>query len=299
MVALSVDSLWQQPYRCAVCLTFDVDVGLAWSKDAQIFESSFLGRTLMSLGLRRILGASLTTESQGEYGLRVGMSRILALLHKYDIKATFFVPGANAEKYPAIVSEIATMGHEIGHHGYLHESPLYFTSHAKKERALLQRGIRALEQLMGERPQGYRAPGFDLTPQTVNLLLECGFVYDSSLMADERPYRVKLGSEALNLVEIPVDWVLDDFPHFAFWKPPIYLQGLSTPSHVFQIWAKEFEGYYQSGGCFTLTMHPSIIGRHHRIQMLEDLIKAIKERTGVWFARCIDVAHVFNEQSNG
>jgi peptidoglycan/xylan/chitin deacetylase (PgdA/CDA1 family) len=252
----------------------------------------------MSLGLRRILGASLVTESQGEYGVRVGIGRILDLLQKYDIKATFFVPGLNAERYPAIIREIANMGHEVGHHGYFHESPLYFTSNVKKERALLQRGIEALEQTTGEKPKGYRAPGFDLTPQTLDLLLEHGFVYDSSLMADEKPYRVKLKGEELSLIEIPVDWVLDDFPHFAFWKPPVYMRGLSDPAHVFQIWVKEFEGYYESGGCFTLTMHPSIIGRYHRIQMLEALINHIKKQPDVWFARCIDVANYFQERFN-
>ncbi len=187
------------------------------------------------------------------------------------------------------------MGDEIGHHGYFHESPLYFSSRRKKERDLLERGLLALERVTGERPKGYRAPGFDLTPQAVQLLIELGFTYDSSMMADEKPYRVKLDGEDQNLVEIPVDWVLDDFPHFAFWKPPVYMSGLSNPASVSQIWAKEFEGYYQGEGCFTLTMHPSVIGRYHRIQMLEDLIKQIKNRSDVWFARCIDVADRFNQ----
>ncbi len=150
--------MWPEPYRCAVCVTFDVDLGMEWSKDAQIFESTLTGRILLSIGLRRILGASLVTESQGEYGIRVGLARILELLDKCEIKATFFVPGANAEKYPSLIREIAKMGHEIGHHGYFHESPPYFSSRRKKGRNLLERGLHAREPVTGRRPNGSATP---------------------------------------------------------------------------------------------------------------------------------------------
>lgn len=281
---------WPAPYRSAICLTFDVDGDYAWSRDAQILESRFGGRLLMALGLRRILGASLVTESQGEFGVRVGVPRILALLDGYAILATFFVPGAIAERYPETIRQIAEKGHEIAHHGYRHESPLYFEGHERQERRCLEMGSRALERVTGRRPTGYRAPGFDLTPQTVRLLEEMGFLYDSTLMAQETPYVVKLRDVETSLIEIPVDWSLDDFPYFAFWKPPIYAAGLSPPSHVLEIWKRELDGYHEAGGCFTLTMHPSIIGRHHRIWILEELIRHAQRRDGVWWARCMDVA---------
>lgn len=273
-----------------MCLTFDVDMDYLWSRDAQVYLSTWPGRALMALGLSRLLGNSLATEAQGEYERRVAIARILDLLDRHGVKATFFVPGAHAEKYPEIVREIVRRGHEVGHHGYRHESPLHVRGRRRRERALMRRGTEALRQVTGSAPRGYRAPGFDMTQQTVEILAEMGFAYDSSLMADERPYTLAVNGGAHRLLEIPVDWVLDDFAHFAFWKPPVYMRGMAAGSHVLEIWRSEFEGYYETGGCFTVTMHPSIIGRHHRIQVLERLIQEIRQRDDVWFARCIDVA---------
>jgi len=288
-------AMWQSPPKCFVCLTFDVDFEFAWSKDVQMFESTLQGKALMALGLRRILGTSLVTESQGEYGRRVGLGRVLEMLDRYDLKATFFVPGVHAENYPAIIEDLHSRGHELAHHGYNHESPLHFDGKEDKERAQLEKGIEALQRITGQRPKGYRAPALDLTEQTLHLLSEQEFLYDSSLMADEKPYRIEVAGADSRLLELPVDWVLDDWPHFAFWKPPIYMCGMSTPSQVLEIWLREFEGYYANGGCFTLTMHPSIIGRSHRIQIVEELIKEIRLRADVRFARCIDVVEHIND----
>lgn len=285
-----MNGAWNAPNGCAVCLTFDVDGEYAWSRDAQILERRMGGRVLLALGLRRILGASLVTESQGEFGIQVGLNRILDLLHKYSIPATFFVPGAIAERYPDSIRRIAERNHEIAHHGYLHESPLYFERRPREERRHLELGASALERVTGRRPVGYRAPGFDLTPQTVRLLEETHFLYDSTLMGQERPHVLSLRGEETSLVEIPVDWSLDDFPYFAFWKPPISASGLGDPSRVLEIWKRELDGYRDVGGCFTLTLHPSIIGRHHRIWILEELIRHAQGRGGVWWARCLDVA---------
>lgn len=282
--------MWPKPYRCAVCITVDVDLEYAWSKDAQMFESNWRGRSLMRWGLRHVLGASLTTQSQGEFGRRVGLNRILALLDRYNIKGTFFVPGVHAETFPAMVRGLVERGHEVGHHGYKHESPLYFIGDVRQERRLICKAADALERAAGVRPVGYRGPGFDLTRQTLRILGDEGFQYDSSLMADEKPYRVATGAGDRSIVELPVDWCLDDFPHFAFMKPPLSLGGLSPASHVLDGWISEFKGYYEEQGCFTLTLHPSIIGRHYRIEIFERLIAEMQRHDGVWFARCQDVA---------
>lgn len=259
--------MWTNGKQCAVALSFDFDAESLWAT----FNLT-----------------SPTFMSRGNYGAKVGIPRILQLLDKYDIRATFFVPADTARRHQEAVKEIHARGHEIGHHGDLHESPAKL-EHAEEKR-VLEVGLDTLEKLVGERPQGYRSPAWDLSQNSAQLLEEYGFLYDSSLMGDDfHLYPLKAGERETRVVELPVAWELDDAPHFLFNFFPVYLVGLSAPSKVYEIWASEFDGAYANNGVYVLTMHPQIIGRWHRMVMLERLIQYIAGHAGVWFARCADI----------
>ena len=234
------------------------------------------------------MAKNLTTPSvmsRGEYGARVGVPRILSMLEKYGIPATFFVPAETARRHSDIVREISGKGHEIGHHGNIHENPVKLEP--SREERILAEGIETLEKIAGQRPVGYRSPAWDLSDSSIGLMEKYGFVYDSSMMADDfHPYFIKDKGRQTNLVELPVSWELDDAPHFLFTFAPVYFSGLSAPSKVYEIWAAEFEGAYDSGGAFTLTMHPQIIGRYHRLKMVEQLIDYITGHPDVCFTTC-------------
>jgi len=237
------------------------------------------------------------TLSQGRYGPKVGVPRILRLLDKYQIKATFFVPGWIAENHPEMVAQIDAGGHEIGHHGYLHEWPDRIGSEEREEELLLK-GIEILEKMTGKRPLGYRAPGWEFSRYTLALLSKHGFTYSSNMMDAESPYIHRLGEESPPVVELPVQWLIDDSAYALF-----NLQipgGKQRPnSELFEIWSEEFDGLYEEGGCFVLTMHPQIIGRPSRTKMLERLIQHVSERPGVVFQRCIDTAGELIASTNG
>jgi peptidoglycan/xylan/chitin deacetylase (PgdA/CDA1 family) len=231
--------------------------------------------------------------SRGEFGA-VGVQRLLALLGEESIPATFFVPGHTVLTYPHLIRDIAAAGHELGHHGWMHENPRQLD--IDEERRVLQRGLDALEQEAGCRPAGWRSPAWDMSPNSIDLLLEFGFGYDSSLMGDDfHPYYVRRGdawpSDApfvfgtpTGLVEMPVYWGLDDFPPFE--SVPGRNPGLRAPSAVLEVWQGDFDFAYTrcAGGVYTLTMHPQVIGRGHRMLMLEQLIAHIRAHEGVHFS---------------
>jgi peptidoglycan/xylan/chitin deacetylase (PgdA/CDA1 family) len=267
--------MWHHNKQCVVLLTFDFDAESLWETTGSHSTPTYLSR--------------------GAYGARVGVPRILSLLAKYDIRATFFVPGITAERHQAVVQEIYARGHEIGHHGYRHESPTDLT--LEEEKAVLEKGFEILEKVTGERPKGYRSPAWDLSHNSIRLFQEYGFLYDSSMMADDfHLYPLTLDGQELEVIEIPVAWELDDAPHFMFNLYP-YRAGMAAPSKVYEIWAAEFEGAYADGGVFTLTTHPQIIGRYHRLQMLEKLIQHMAEHPGVWFTTCSEAVDDWRQQN--
>jgi peptidoglycan/xylan/chitin deacetylase (PgdA/CDA1 family) len=266
--------MWPNQAKCAVLLTFDFDAESLWETTGNHNTPTYMSR--------------------GEYGARVGVPRILALLERYHLPATFFIPGITAERHPGRVEAILAAGHEIGHHGYRHESPTDLS--LDEERAVLEKGFEILEKLSGRRPRGYRSPAWDLSQNSLRLFQEYGFAYDSSMMADDfQPYPLLLDGRETGVVEIPVAWELDDAPHFMFNLYP-YRAGMATPDQVYQIWAAEFDGAYAAGGVFTLTMHPQFIGRYHRLLLLERLIQYIAGHPGVWFATCSDVVDEWRRQ---
>jgi peptidoglycan/xylan/chitin deacetylase (PgdA/CDA1 family) len=258
--------MWKNENRCAVLLCFDFDAESLW------------------------IGKNLTTPSvlsRGEYGDRVGVPRILDLLDKYSIKATFFVPAETARRHPKTVRQIHQKGHEVGHHGDMHESPVKLGF--DEEKRVLVTGLETLEKVTGERPTGYRSPAWDLGPNSTRLLQDHGFLYDSSMMGDDfHFYKANDQGKETDLVEVPVSWELDDAPHFLFTFSPAYYRGMASPSKVYEIWAAEFEGAYASEGAFVLTMHPQIMGRYHRTKMLEQLIEHILGHKDVWFTTCAE-----------
>lgn len=256
---------WKDGARCAVCLTFDVDA-----------ESIWLGRDPANANRPGVL-------SQGTYSPKVAVPRILDLLARYGVRATFFIPGLDADNHPEMVRAIHAAGHEVGHHGYEHVQA--DPNRPDAEARALDRGSAALERLTGERPVGFRSPSWDFTASTLRLLDERGFRYSSNLMDDVLPY-VHPGT---GIVELPVQWVLDDAPFFLFGlgqrERPI-----QPASHALEIWQEEFRGLYEWGALFNLTLHPQLIGRPGRLLMLEELIRFVRGFPGVWFATCAEVA---------
>ena len=265
----------------AVCLTFDFDAICVWLSSEGQFTPARLSR--------------------GEYGATVGLPRVLELLRAYQIKSTFFVPGHTADSFPQALENILKDGHEIGNHGYAHED--VSQQSAAEERRSLEKGQRTLEKLTGALPKGYRSPSWDYSDATLPLILEYGFQYDSSLFAgDYHPYHPRLGDrvsleeplqrgQETPLWEFPVDFALDDWPHFTFdFSRP--RPGLSAPSKVFEVWKGDLDFMleHEKSGVFTLTMHPQVIGRGHRMLLLEDFIEYASSTGLVSFARMGDVA---------
>jgi peptidoglycan-N-acetylglucosamine deacetylase len=263
-------------HRLAVSLTFDFDAESAWLGSFKVDTPSALSR--------------------GAYGAYEGVPRILRLLDKYGLPSTFFVPGYSAELHPAETRDIAAAGHEIGHHGYIHEPPHLLD--LAEERVMIERGLEALDTVVGVRPKGYRSPSWELSKNTYSLLAEYGFEYDASQLAKDRPYWVEDAGTRTDIVEVPGAWELTDSSHFLFAYSPVYLTGLSAPSKVEEIWRADFDGAYEEGSdaCYVLTMHPQIIGRHHRMAMLERVIGYILEHDDVWFAQMVDIANLFRNR---
>jgi peptidoglycan-N-acetylglucosamine deacetylase len=262
---------WGDRYQCAVTLSVDFDAESLWSGTFGLTTPSPMSR--------------------GDYDIRAGLPRILELFDSHALPATFMVPAQVVDEHPDACREIAARGvHEVGYHGYYHESVLELEIDA--ERDLMNRGIARLQDCFGQTPRGNRSPPFALGPNTAELLEEMEFRYDSSLFGHDEPYRPRVpsvGGPLRDFVELPVSWELDDAPYFLFNFFP-YMCGMATPAQVLEIWKAEFEGSYRAGGCFLLVVHPFCIGRHPRIRMLDDLIQYMKGFPDVWFAHHLDVA---------
>lgn len=259
---------WPGGARVAVALSFDVDTELVWLEDVD--------------------EESPSTMSRGEYGARIGLPRILALLAEHDIPATFFVPAMSMELHPQIVPMIrADDQHEFGFHSYAHENPLALSP--RDERAAYEKGLAIFERHVGQRPLGFRSAAWDMTPATVEIISSLGFAYDSSLMADDRPYELVAAGRPTGLVELPVEWILDDWPYFQLdWGDGQV--SLRNADDVFSIWRDEFDVAHEDGSLFLLTMHPQVIGHRYRLRMLERLIEHMKSKPGVWFATHAEIA---------
>ena len=248
----------------------------------------------MSLWIGSFGATSAGAVSRGEFG-QIGVARILDLLARHEIHATFFVPGHTALAFPDSVRAIVAGGHEVGHHGYVHERISGLDP--QREHEVLERGFEALASVADLSPRGYRSPSFEFTDATPGLLQQFGFLYDSSLMAtDFTFYWPRAGDRApadgpyefgveVPVVEAPVSWLLDDFPHFEYISRGAGPANIKSPDEVFDIWWPELEFFttLEEADCFTLTMHPQVIGRGSRLAMLDRFIAAIKAKGDLRF----------------
>jgi peptidoglycan/xylan/chitin deacetylase (PgdA/CDA1 family) len=272
--------------RHIVCLTFDFDT-----------QSGFIARGM----------TTPTPLSRGEFGL-VGARRILALLKAFGLRATWFVPGFTIESHPGTCEAVVQDGHEVAHHSWAHVPPAQQSR--EEEEADLVRANEAITRLTGRKARGYRSPSWDLSESTIDLLLAHGFLYDSSLMgADYWPYRARRGDrvelgkpfgfgEETALIEMPISWSLDDYPHFEFVRTATtVLPGLHSARTVMENWLDEFRYMRQSvdWGVLTYTMHPYVIGRGYRMLALEGLVKDL-QRAGAVFMTMEDAAKEANER---
>ena len=263
---------WPEGARCAVALSFDSDHE--------------------TLTLRTGEG-SPGRLSQGQYGARTGVPRILRLLDRYDVPATFFVPAVIAMLHPDEQRAVIGDGHEIGIHSWIHERNS--TLPPADERELQMRAADKLEEITGQRPVGIRTASWDFSPHTLAITREMGLLYDSSLMADDDPYELVEDGEPTGIVELPVEWIRDDYPYWSSDRFGVLRPSIS-PSGVLEVFRREFDGAYAEGGLFLLTMHPHITGHRSRIQVLEELVRHIRSHSGVWFATHADVARHCWEQ---
>jgi peptidoglycan/xylan/chitin deacetylase (PgdA/CDA1 family) len=223
--------------------------------------------------------------SHQAYGPRVGVPRILQLLADYDLRATFFVPGLTADRYPATVVQIVEAGHEVGHHSYAHFSPLDQDEQA--ERADFERALAALER-HGVRPDGFRCPSWEPAWRTPGIVAEYGLTYDSSLMDDDSPY--VLETDRGDLVELPVHWALDDWEQYVYMPRPPFRSSIESPAKVLELWTGELDAMRRHGGLFILTCHPFLSGRPHRVEVLRALIEHARAAGDVEFVTCRQAA---------
>jgi peptidoglycan-N-acetylglucosamine deacetylase len=258
---------WPPGIRSAACLTFDLDAETAWiSRDPANIDR-------------------LSVMSQGAYGPKVGVPLILDFLDRNQIKSTFFVPGWTAERWPDVVAEIHRRGHEIGHHGYLHEALEGKTRDQEEE--ILTGSARILAGITGMAPVGYRAPLYEITHETIDLLRKHGFLYASNLQDSLWPYRHQGTPE---LVELPATWILDDGPFFAFGLRPNLYRQIFPPSAVLSVWRDEFHGIHEVGGLTMLILHPQYTGRPSRLAMLQTLVDELRAADGVWLTHGAELA---------
>ena len=257
---------WKDGARVAVGISFDSD-----------HESGEL----------RDGGKSLGRMSMGQYGARAGIPRIMKLLEKHSVPASFFTPAVVALLYPDEQKRAVDGGHEVGIHGWIHE--LNSILPGEIERDLMLRSADTLEKVTGVRPVGIRTPSWDLSPNTLAIIREMGLYYDSSLMADDDAYELNEDGKPTGVVELPPEWIRDDAVYFNMHRFT-GLRPYTPPSAVLEIFTKEFDQAYEERGLYILTMHPHIIGHRSRLTLLDELIRHMKTKKGVWFATHADIA---------
>lgn len=254
---------WPNNARVAVCLSFDVDnetIALSGNNTAPVELSA------------------------GEFGATTGLPRVLDLLDHHKIPASFFIPAVSAMLHPEMIQEIKKRGiHEVGVHGWIHEN-LGSLNNAAEEERLMNQAIEYIAEVVGKRPAGFRAPSWVFSPHTPGLIQKAGFLYDSSLMAMDEPYELLADGQPTGIIELPIEWILDDYPYFT------RTGALPSPEMIFKVYQDEFDQAYDQRTMFILTMHPQVIGHRSRISHLDDLITYMKSKQGVWFATAEQIA---------
>lgn len=255
---------WPGNNRVAVALSFDVDnASMALSQGNLDYE----------------------VLSRGEYGAVDGLPRILRMLDRQQVPASFFIPAVSAALHPAMVPSILEKKvHEIGIHGWIHERLPTLNNEAEEQR-LLDQSLELLTKQMGKRPVGYRAPSWKFSKFTMAQVQKAGFLYDSSLMASDDAYEILMNRKGTGVIELPIERIVDDAPYFGASDG-----SMPSPEHVLEVFQSEFDVAWDERGLYVLTMHPHIMGHRSRVAVLERLIVHMKQKGGVWFATHEDVA---------
>lgn len=270
---------WPDGKRCAVSFSFDVDA-----------------ESLLHLNFRETAPTRVAMSSMLRYDVNVAVPRLIEIFRRYDMRQTFFVPGWCAQTYPGMVDAIVAAGHEIGHHGYLHKRP---NQQSRDEEAQsFGLGIEALVKHTGKRPVGFRAPAFAFSQNTLELLQAEGFAYDASLMGGDVPYLI--GNEKGDLVELPSDYVLDDWMQYVCLGDFNYMLPIASPQRAMEVFRAEFDAAWRHGALWITVWHPFVSGRLSRADAMVELIDYMQEKGGVWFAPLDEIAaHVRKVTASG
>jgi peptidoglycan-N-acetylglucosamine deacetylase len=261
---------WPNGARVAVCLSFDPDN--------------------QTISLNRGNNAPVTM-SDGEYGALTGVPRILKFLDRYNLPATFYIPAVSTFMHPSMMDAIKKSGrHEVAMHGWIHEDPMALND-PEEEWRLIAQAMDQLQKATGKRPTGNRNPSWTMSVYTMSLLQKAGLLYDSSLQSMDQPHDVLIDGKSTGLVELPVNWILDDAPFLPA------TASLPSPRLIMKTFKDDFDVAYREGTLFMLTMHPHISGQRSRMKYLEELVLYMKSKPGVWFATAEDIARYVKQES--
>lgn len=264
---------WPDGKKCAVMITFDFDAEALWfSEDKTAHEKP-------------------SVLSQGTYGPKRGIYKILEALSDFNVPASFYVPGWTAERHTAAIEAVLRAGHEVGHHGHMHK--WIDPSDPAAEVEEMERGLEALQRCVGVRPVGYRAPAATSSNQTLSLVNKYGFLYNSGFLDDFMPYRHVMADASPGPIELPFHWQLDDSALSLY---IIQEQSTIVPnSHMLEVFTAEFDALYEWGGLVNVTLHPQIIGRPSRMRVLRQFLEYVQRHDSVWFATGEQVARSYEE----
>ncbi|MGB5853640.1 MAG: polysaccharide deacetylase [Oceanisphaera sp.] len=269
---------WPNGAKCAVAITFDMDA------------DSFLHLHRPSDSYKRVAAMSSL-----RYGPEIAVQRILNSYRDLDIKQTFFIPAWCIKQYPQTIEAIVKSGHEIAHHGFIHEHFNEIT--ADEEERSLCKGIEIIEQYTGQRPRGFRAPLYNYSHRTTDLLIKHGFTYDASLMGDDVPYILK--TDKGEIVELPTHWAMDDWPPYVHMSDIDYSMPIKSPQEAIAVFRSEFEAMYEYGGLLIAVWHPFVTGRLARWRETVKFIEEMKNKGDVWFASMEQIAaHIQKVRAN-
>lgn len=270
---------WPNGAKCACCLTFDMDA------------DSLIHLEHPHDGHQRASGLSML-----QYGPHIAVPRIVETYRLLGIRQSFYIPAWCMEQYPAAVDCILKGGHEIGHHGYLHENPV---AASREEQAYwLDRGIAVIERMTGQRPRGWRAPLYNFSNHSAELLIERGFRYDASLMGDDVPYRLQ--AKTGSLIELPSHWGMDDWPQWVQTMDLNYMMPIRSARNGFELYRDEFEAAYRYGGLWVPVLHPFCTGRLARWHVFSEFLEEVLEKGDVWFAPMEEIAaHIEKVAASG
>ena len=266
-------SLWPEGKRSCVALAFDVD---GPTGNAMLDGSLWRNPAFFTLG---------------SYGPWRAVGYLLDLLAEYRVPTTFFVPGWVLETWPAQIKAIVDRGHDIGYHGYQHEAFWQLTR--ERQQDVMAQSLALFRKHLGITPTGFRTPSGDWGDDTIEVLLDAGVTWSSSMRGDDRPYFIEHAASGRNLVEIPGRWELDDYASLAYQRHPDFPAGLDRIAPydtTFDNWRREFDGSHRDGLCLTTLFHPKVSGKPGRILLLERLLQHMRAADGVWFATCGEVA---------